>query len=646
MSNLLDIGKSLHKGKYRSDIDGIRAIAVLLVVVCHAFPSYLPGGFIGVDIFFVISGYLITSILIKDFEQNSFSIVNFYKRRVLRIFPALILVFIFILSVGWLFLFESEFISLGRHILASTIFSENLLLWSESSYFDTSSDLKPTLHLWSLAIEEQFYIFWPLIIYLSFKFRFKLVFTILGLFLVSFLINLYDIKNNPTAAYYSPLGRSWELLVGGLLAYFQKNNIFTSAKFENLKSLLGLALIVVGLVFTKPEQNVPGFMALFPTIGTALLISAGNNAWINRKILSVQPMVFVGLISYPLYLWHWPFISFAYIIFGGLSFKLALLCILTSFVAAYLTFILLEKPLRTKGGENNKVRVLSMCMVLVLFFGGLISTNYINSRLSDVKVPTKNEWDYLKTVTENFDEKNGNGVYSLGEINQRDTVLIGDSHLVHYAEIINETIKGKSGATLYAGGGCIPIHGVRTDDVRRKDCPKILANGIIEANNKQIEKVVIGGAWFVYFLNKYDYYVLDKNNKKEHLQTEAGKAAALNNLAEMIKGFLASGKTVYVILDNPVSGLLNPFSSNARLEGLKINQFIEMNVEQKSLNENIAKIAIKAGAKVINPMEYVCENSRCYVTDENGIPLYKDEGHFNPDWIKHNSRFIDQVFLE
>ena len=174
MTKVIDVAKAIHHGKYRPDIDGLRAIAVSLVVICHAFPSYLYSGFIGVDIFFVISGYLITLILFKDIHENKYSIKNFYKRRINRIFPALIVVLFFTILLSWYTLFSLEFYNLMKHILASSLFVENFLLWSEASYFDVSSVYKPTLHLWSLAIEEQFYIFWPLILYLLFNKKLKI----------------------------------------------------------------------------------------------------------------------------------------------------------------------------------------------------------------------------------------------------------------------------------------------------------------------------------------------------------------------------------------------------------------------------------------------------------------------------------------
>ena len=261
MLNFFRTGSSLHREKYRPDIDGIRAIAIISVVVCHAFPELLPGGFVGVDIFFVISGYLISLILIRDFNSNSFSILHFYNRRIRRIFPALIVVLIFTVLFGWFCLFRPEFFVLGQHVIASTLFSENFLLWNESGYFDVSSELKPTLHLWSLAIEEQFYIIWPFLMY--FAHRKHINYALMFLFFagLSFAINIHDINNDPIAAYYSPLGRFWELMMGSFLAYIQTNRPALLAEYKNVQSILGIFLILLSLLFIRADSRFPGFWA-------------------------------------------------------------------------------------------------------------------------------------------------------------------------------------------------------------------------------------------------------------------------------------------------------------------------------------------------------------------------------------------------
>lgn len=199
---------------YRADIDGLRALAVILVVLFHAFPYWVKGGFIGVDIFFVISGFLISTIVFTSLEQDNFSFLEFYKRRVIRIFPALILVLLVCVVFGWFVLLADEYKQLGKHVTSGAIFSSNFLLLSESGYFDNAAETKPLLHLWSLSIEEQFYFLWPLILWFSWKKRFNYLTITITLLLISFLFNLYKIKNNSIAAFYLPQTRFWELLAG------------------------------------------------------------------------------------------------------------------------------------------------------------------------------------------------------------------------------------------------------------------------------------------------------------------------------------------------------------------------------------------------------------------------------------------------
>ena len=210
--------------KYRPDIDGLRAIAVLSVVGFHAAPGRIPAGFIGVDIFFVISGYLITSIILKGLEAGTFNFAEFYGRRVKRIFPALLIVLLASLAIGYFILLDDQFKELGKHIAGGAGFVSNLVLWGESGYFDNAADFKPLLHLWSLGIEEQFYIVWPFLLWLAWKQRFNYLPVLLVIAFASFALNIYTVSSDPVAAFYSPLTRFWELLVGSILAYI---GIFT-----------------------------------------------------------------------------------------------------------------------------------------------------------------------------------------------------------------------------------------------------------------------------------------------------------------------------------------------------------------------------------------------------------------------------------
>ncbi|CDS52602.1 hypothetical protein [Polaromonas sp. CG9_12] len=356
--------------KYRADIDGLRALAVLSVVVFHAFPTRLAGGFIGVDIFFVISGFLISTIVFGNLRNDSFSFLEFYQRRIRRIFPALVVVLLACLGLGWFGLLAGEYQQVGKHTLGGIGFISNLMLWSEAGYdyFNTASESKPLLHLWSLAIEEQFYIVWPLLLVVLYKRRWNFAGVACGIALVSFSFNVLSFPEHAQAAFYSPLSRFWELIIGGLLAYALLYKADLMARHTHVQSALGMALVVAGLVFINDERMFPGWWALLPTAGAALLISAGPQAWLNRKVLSNPIAVWFGKISYPLYLWHWPLLSLAMLWnneetpAGPVRLGLVLLAI----ALAWLTYKFIELPIRAGNSGSIPQLVGAFCLVGVL----------------------------------------------------------------------------------------------------------------------------------------------------------------------------------------------------------------------------------------------------------------------------------------
>ncbi len=357
---------------YRRDIDGLRAIAVLSVVAFHAFPTWLRGGFIGVDIFFIISGYLISSILLKGLETGTFSFKTFYARRIKRIFPALLTVMAACLAFGWIALFPDEYKQLGKHVFGGAGFVSNLLLWNEVGYFDRAAETKPLLHLWSLGIEEQFYIFWPVILLLAWKRRMKLALLTAVLAGASFLLNVAGVTHRASATFYSPASRAWELLFGALLAGHLLKPGQANAAPRHWQSVLGLALLAIGMVFVTRERHFPGWLALLPTLGALLLIGAGPQAWVNRTLLSNRLMVWFGLISYPLYLWHWPLLSFAQIIESKTpSDAIRAGAIALAVLLAWITYRFIERPLRF-GAGRARVAGLACAMVAVAAIGGFL----------------------------------------------------------------------------------------------------------------------------------------------------------------------------------------------------------------------------------------------------------------------------------
>ena len=646
MQNSNEAAGRVHQDNYRPDIDGMRAIAVGSVVLSHAFPRLLPGGFVGVDIFFVISGYLISSILIKELERNSFSVVRFYNRRIRRIFPALLGVMAAVMLLGWTFLFKSEFATLGRHVVASSLYSENFLLWSESSYFDVSSELKPLLHLWSLAIEEQFYIFWPVLMFCAHRWRvnFALMFAVLAG--ASFALNLHDVFNFPTAAYYSPLGRAWELMVGSCLAYVEVHRPQLLARHRGVQSLVGLLLLSLAMVLVGPTRGFPGFWALLPTLGAALLIAGGPDSWINRRVLSVAPMVWCGLISYPLYLWHWPLLSFGHFLYGGqLSTGQAMTCVLSAVILAALTFRFIEHPFRHRGPDSRPTWPLLASMVCITAIGALIMLREIPARLQYFNEPTLTEWDFLKDRTPHFNS-NATGVFRLAADRANDVLFIGDSHIAQYASRIDRVIAAdprNPGAVLAIGGGCIPIEGVDNNDPNRRGCWKLRDEAYAMTKQGNFHTIVIGGAWNWYFLGTD--YVYEAAGKSIPLTSVEGRRMALQRLGERIQALIRSGHRVVLLTDNPLSRNLKISGREIRLSlsetRLDAHRTVTVDPRQVELQQQLLELAKRAGADVIDPFAAVCNGNACLVTDETGNPMYKDEGHFNPDWTVGHATFID-----
>ncbi|WP_175651020.1 acyltransferase family protein [Pseudomonas sp. Marseille-P9899] len=410
--------------KYRPDIDGLRAIAVLSVVAFHAFPVWMPGGFIGVDIFFVISGFLISTIIFGSLDKKSFSFTEFYSRRVNRIFPALIVVLVACFIFGWHTLYADEFKQLGKHIAGGAGFIANLLLWDEVGYFDTTSDIKPLLHLWSLGIEEQFYIFWPVFMCVAWRSRLNPLTIVLVIAAGSFALNISNIAANQSFAFYMPQTRVWELIGGAFVAYVamyggdtlqhvaQRADVLAGRIFyrpapqpdgrsiKHLMSTVGVLLLAAGFLLIR-EEGFPGWSAVVPVAGAMLIISAGPGAWLNKHILSNRLMVWVGLISFPLYLWHWPLLSFARIIEGEMPAReIRMAAVGAAFVLAIATYLLIEKPLRRISSGGIKAAFLTLGMIGI---GGAGYFAFLNNGIEarplvqkTIEVGQQFNWAYTK----------------------------------------------------------------------------------------------------------------------------------------------------------------------------------------------------------------------------------------------------------
>ena len=397
---------------YRPDIDGLRAIAVLAVVGFHLFPVWVKGGFVGVDVFFVISGFLISTIILKGLEQDTFSIAEFYGRRIKRIFPALSLVLIASAAIGWFVLLPGEYAQLGRHIAGGSAFLSNIVLWKESGYFDTGAGLKPLLHLWSLGIEEQFYLVWPWMALLAWRRRVSLLALAMVVVLTSFAYNLSQIEREPVATFYLPFTRFWELLAGGVLACVSAEGSHwvwrvrtpvvralekipgfrgpeaAAGTINFLMAVAGLSLIALAIARIDPKSAFPGWRAGLPVMGTLFLIASGPRTWIHRTLLANRVMVLIGLISYPLYLWHWPLLSLASIVESGLpSRDIRLTIVVMSFVLAWLTYRFLERPIRVRPSAHGLIA--GLCLVMAVTGSAGLAINLFDGWPSTSREPAE-----------------------------------------------------------------------------------------------------------------------------------------------------------------------------------------------------------------------------------------------------------------
>lgn len=445
---------------YRPDIDGLRAIAVLGVLIFHCFPSVLPGGFAGVDVFFVISGYLITNILLKDCQNNQFGLWRFYSRRIRRIFPALLTCLASAWLLGYALLTPSELKELARSIVHSAYFANNFLLVSQAGYFDTHADLKPLLHLWSLAVEEQFYIVWPWLILFAFKFAAagRWLIVVLGIFSLGACLVMTSI--NPIKAFFLPQYRAWELMLGAIVAlhgtriHALLNNLLPRQWFAPL----GVVLITFTYIGISGNDPFPGWRAMIPTVGAALIILSQPDSPFSSTVMASKPAVGIGLISYPLYLWHWLVLSFARILYDHLTAPILAFLILLSVALAWATYRVVEIPLRQGNWSTKTHRALpALSMTLLILLGGL--GDYTRSQQGFPNRLPGSDWkdllwpaDYVQdakckqalNIAGNYCQRTREGTFT--------DALLGDSHANHFFPGLSHNIAATGGNLLQLQG--------------------------------------------------------------------------------------------------------------------------------------------------------------------------------------------------
>jgi len=458
--------------RYRADIDGLRAIAIIPVILFHLAVPGFGGGFVGVDIFFVISGFLITSIIYREIEDDKFSFIQFYERRIRRIFPALFFVLIISVLISLFILLPKDMRAFSKSLVAATVFAANLLFWKQGGYFDSQAIEKPLLHTWSLSVEEQFYIAFPILFLLLTRTMPKRVsFILIGLMLASFAAATlqYPFRLfSPLTIFYLPVFRAWELLLGGVLALNIIPNPFTHRQ-RNLFSLIGLTLIVYSVYQPFTASVFHAANLLYPCLGAALVIYAGSGGYssVVGKVLGWRPLVLIGLISYSLYLWHWPLIVFAkyYLVRDLLPIDKVYIFAASLFLAT-LTWRYVERPFRSKTGSISRSTILklSLASVIALISFGLVGyfTGGIPQRIPTHVIPTDHRISH-NPVSPLPESNKRLPIYAVGTTggDAPSFLVWGDSHAEVLLEMFDEAAKeeSKSGLVI-AMSACRPLIGV------------------------------------------------------------------------------------------------------------------------------------------------------------------------------------------
>lgn len=659
---------------YRPDIDGLRALAVLLVITFHIFPDIFPFGFIGVDIFFVISGYLITGIILKNINANTFTIKGFYKRRILRIFPSLSTVLITCLIAGYFFLYSNEFAALGKHICGGAFFINNILLWHESGYFDAASYAKPLLNLWSLGIEEQYYIFFPFLIIVFHKFKINYLLALFLFCILSFADNIYFYKLYPPVAFYSPLTRVWELLAGACLAIisfsptpvpsrlYQK--LSSLSEISNLKllapdiikSITGTGLLVAALFFCRGGNNWPGWLALLPVGSACCFIAAGQANYINKYLLANPCAIFIGKISYSLYLWHWPFISFAYIIFGGIEHEpihIKSSIIIMAFIASILTYYCIEMPFRfkfkTKRVMNFKVIVALVCVFASGIAGEIVYLNAGFPERPQFKTTQKiidqlKIYDFKNLQAQDLLGKDAdNLLYTLYDNNNqpRTIAIIGDSHAgsaFHGVAMIGR----EYGFNTLMLGQFLPAGEVIDSDYAKQT--KLILD--IIADSPDIEKVFIFTRGMIYFTQQHNPG--ERKDKNKNVTKAITPELFKNDLQMLVNKLNNMGKKVYIVGENPELNIDIRDIFQRGLNDVKIKADYPPTTLAETINRQAPYLALLKsikGATFIDTVNPFCSTGICSILNKDGIPLYFDDDHLSEAGSEFQAREILKPYL-
>jgi peptidoglycan/LPS O-acetylase OafA/YrhL len=654
--------------KYRNDLDGLRGIAATMAVMFHAYPTVLTGGYIGVEIFFVISGFLIGMILLQSTADGSFTFSEFYSRRVRRIFPALVVMLGSCAIAGWFLLLNDEYRHFGKHIVAGAGFVSNFAHWAEVNYFDTAADTKPLLHLWSLGVEEQFYIFLPPLLLLVARLRLNVLAVFGVMWVLSYGSNLYLTEVDRTAAFYSPLPRLWELFTGCILAlWFLKPPLWSQPLLTwrqipwamDLIALLGMSMILIPMLTLQRQSYFPGPFTTPPIMGTALLIAVGGHSRFSRKVLSHGFLTWLGRISYPMYLWHWPLICMAHMIEGQIpppEQRAALLAV--ALLLAVITYYGVEQPMRF--GRLRRIAVPLICSLLlvvaavgaVIWQGGVLKYRAISQKEQVlggsllVSLATDQEYT-LPACAPNPAVGQLAAAMCHAEGLEREgplLVLWGDSHVRSWRPVFVQIARERNlRLVIFDHPACPPLLHVRVADAQPYCKPELMQDIAQSVAALHADQVVLISQWDLFMrgfsikgpLSTLTHYLTDSlmddptdrhaNANEEQASTETSKAAFQRQLPATVAQLRAAGADVLILKAPPI---LNEtvFSGYVRHTDTFEPSLAQHRKNTEFTSALIDSVVDHLHVKSFDVAARWCNKEKC-VAIENGLLVYGDDNH-------------------
>lgn len=615
--------------KYRAEIDGLRALAVVPVILFHAGFELFSGGFVGVDVFFVISGYLITTILIEDIENKRFSIVNFYERRARRILPVLFFVMLVCIPFAWMWMLPSQMKDFSQSLVAVSLFASNILFWRESGYFDAAAEEKPLLHTWSLAVEEQYYVLFPIFLILAWRFGKNRVFwMIVVMAAISLMLSEWGWRNRATMNFYLALTRAWELFAGSIAAFIvQKQGV----QKNNLPALIGLAAIIVSIFFYDETTPFPSVYALVPVLGVVLLVLYADKETIAARLLSTKGFVGIGLISYSAYLWHQPLFAFARIrSFENPPLLLMSVLSLLSLVLGYFSWRYIESPFRGRKKLSRRA-ILTISLFGLFGFGAFGLFGHIKDGLVQSFTPEKQAFIesaksnplrskcHFPQVKDSLDREACEYFFDNPSI-----AVVGNSHGTELAYALADELRQSSKGILHhTMSGC--RHNYKKIGDEQIICLRWHEKVLHDLTNQDSIKTVV-------LSYRNETYIDNEEYRRSLVRT--------------IEQLSNADKRVILVLQAPLPGKhIYKYIRQSLLDDVPDVKGLD-EAEWNNIYKGYVLLAeeIPISTILVNPADFLCDTTGCDVI-KNKTALYFDGDHLSIEGARIIAKFIIKQHL-